>query len=145
MDRKEIVVAQSSDENESNPNNESGSLQAEQILDSIIEHIESTEKPFIDDESSTHDSPRTEAHDSSPSVDDEHQNKSKAFAAGGTVDVNSDFESIERRAAELASRLGGAGLSYNAGVEKHLESALEIETDTQYDRCCRCHCFNTRR
>ena len=122
MVRKEIVVAQSSDENESNTNNESGSFEAEQILDSIIEHIESTDEPVIEDEPSPSVSSSTDAYVSSSGADDRHQTKSKVLGTVGNVGVNSDIKSIERRAAELASRLGGEGLSYSAGVKKHLES-----------------------
>ena len=110
-------MAQSSDRNDSNSNDETGSMQAEQILDSIIEHIESTDEPVSGDEPIN---PENTQIDYSVSDDQLKDDESEQKQVRET-DTVADFQDIEKRAAVLASRLGGAGLSYSAGMKKHLE------------------------
>ncbi len=106
-------MAHSSDRDDTKCNDEDGSTQAEQILDSIIEHIEST------DDSVTREKPTLTETVQSDDAQQDHQISKR--------DSNSDFKNIEKRAAALASKLGGAGLSYSKGVKKHLEQMQEPE------------------
>ncbi len=110
MVRKEGVVAQSGDSKKQNGNEQTGAIDAEQILDRIIEHMESdngvAEPPVATDENEL------------SSGDGETAAKSP---------VKPDFTDIEQRAARLASMLGGAGLSFNEGAKRHL--ALPVDED----------------
>ncbi|MCP4935439.1 MAG: hypothetical protein GY927_14860 [bacterium] len=113
-------MTQSSDRNDSKRNSEDGSTQAEQILDSIIEHIESTDEPVTGYAQTAAEVAQIDDTQADASPLDEQQNQEVS-----SIDSISDFNNIEQRAAALASRLGGAGLSYCVGVKMHLEQ----ETD----------------
>ncbi len=117
-------MVQSSDRNDSKENRETGSMPAEQILDSIIEHIESTNEP---------------ENDSQQLPSGQHQNRANVPVCelqeeSADPGTNADFKNIEKRAAELASKLGGTGLSYSAGVKKYLEQDVQPTTPSKSER-----------
>ncbi len=120
-------MAQSSDRNDFKRNNGDGSTQAEQILDSIIEHIETTDGSVTDEDQKIFEVAQSEEVqiDATQSLDDQHEQQQSAH------DAISDFKNIEKRAAALASKLGGAGLSYNAGIKKHLEQIPEPDEQNE--------------
>ncbi len=116
-------MAHSSDRNDSKRNDEDGSTQAEQILDSIIEHIESADDSVTRDNQTLAEAVQSDDAQASAALFVDEQQEQKVSGH----DSNSDFKNIEKRAAALASKLGGAGLSYSKGVKKHLEQLLEPE------------------
>ena len=105
-------MAQSSDSNDSNRNDEPGSLDAEKILDSLIGHMEDS-AAYI-----PRDAPKNqESHSNSGT-----STKKKAGDSGAKkTHARADFDRIEKRAAELAAMLGGTGLAYSAAAKKHLD------------------------
>lgn len=121
MARKEGVVSHSGDSNDSTSNKEFGSTDAKHILDSIIGHIESTDNPTQADELSLKDNRETDhAVEKTAAVEqitlsEEPQNDRSM----------SGYRDLERRAADLASRLGGGGLSFGSGAQRHLMNEPE--------------------
>ncbi len=104
-------MAQPRDGNISNRNSDGGSIDAEQILNSIIDHVEGSDGN-VQPEVST-----TEEAEVAPQV----PAPAKARSGPGKGHSKADFERIEKRAAELAAMLGGAGLSYSEAAKKHLD------------------------
>ncbi len=91
------------------------STDAEQILDSLIGHIEATDTP-----------------DTSNTASD--TGAAQPASTGSNfreTEKQTDFREIEKRAAQLATMLGGGGLSYNTGAKLHLSGALETQKEDE--------------
>ncbi len=115
-------MAQPRDGNVSNRNNDGGSIDAEQILNSIIHHVEDSD-PDAQPQASTSGDPEPAQQAGVPT---------KALAGRGESKKGhskADFERIEKRAAELAAMLGGAGLSYSEAAKKHLDDFAETDRE----------------